>query len=354
MATEARAKGYDPKPFVEITPAPDLASRVGGIIGVDGIAEMIKARSDGKGRQELAFEMVKEICTGRASTTRQSEERLLLAVRVGLAILTEGIVVAPTEGIQSIELHKNPDGSDYIALLYAGPIRGAGGTGAAMSVALADYGRKLLGIGAYKAQQSEVERYIEEIQIYHSRIARLQYYPPEDDMRVILENCSVCVDGIPSEKLELNIHRNIKRLDSTGKEQLITNKVRGGIGLVVCEGIAQKAKSVLKYTKAAGLDWSWLNNIIKVEKSSGPKEESKTGQHRGLPAGACRREARALISGKERRLQVEVRQVAAYRNSRKGLQPGHDDNTRRVHSYRHPAQDRKARQGLRCRACRQR
>ncbi|MGA2800048.1 MAG: DNA polymerase II large subunit [Candidatus Micrarchaeaceae archaeon] len=277
VATRAREKGYDPKRFVEIKPAPDLASRVGGIIGIDGITEMIKARTDGKGRQELAFEMVKEICTGATFSAKPNEERLLLAVRVGLAILTEGIVVAPTEGIQNIELHKNPDGSDYIALLYAGPIRGAGGTGAAMSVALADYGRKLLGLGAYKAQQSEVERYIEEIQMYHSRVARLQYFPSESDMRVILENCNVCVDGIPTEKLELNIHRNIKRLDASGKEQLITNKVRGGIGLVVCEGIAQKAKSVLKYTKMAGLDWSWLNNIIKVDKSSGPKDDSKPG-----------------------------------------------------------------------------
>jgi hypothetical protein len=30
VASEARAKGYDPQRFVEITPAPDLASRVGG------------------------------------------------------------------------------------------------------------------------------------------------------------------------------------------------------------------------------------------------------------------------------------------------------------------------------------
>ncbi len=76
---------------------------------------------------------------------------------------------------------------------------------------------------------------------------------------------------MPTEKIEVSIHRNIKRLDGKGKEQPITNRVRGGIGLVVCEGIAQKAKSVLKYTKAVDLDWSWLNNIIKVEKSPCPK-----------------------------------------------------------------------------------
>jgi DNA polymerase II large subunit len=275
VASKARSKGFDPEKFVEIKPAPDLASRVEGIIGIDGLADVIKDKSKGRSRQELAFEMVKAICTTNLFGDKSTEEKLLLAVRVGLAILTDAVVVAPTEGIQGVEIHKSAAGSDYIAILYAGPIRGAGGTGAAMSVALADYGRKLMGIGAYKAQQSEVERCLEEMQIYHSRIARLQYYPPEADMRTILENLSVCVDGIPTEKLELNIHRNIKRLDKNGKEQMMTNKVRGGIGLVICEGIAQKAKSVLKHTKAVDLDWSWLNNIIRIEKSSAPSENKE-------------------------------------------------------------------------------
>ncbi|MGD0510288.1 MAG: DNA polymerase II large subunit [Candidatus Micrarchaeaceae archaeon] len=286
-ATKARQMGFDPEKFVEIKPAPDLASRVEGIIGIEGLAAMMKLRSTGRSRQELAFEMAKEICMGTTFSSKTTEEKLTIAVRVGLAILTDAVVVAPTEGIQAIELHKNADGSDYIAIMYAGPIRGAGGTGAAMSVALADYSRRLLGIGAYKATTTDVERYLEEIQMYHSRIARLQYYPPEDDIRVILENLQVCVDGMPTEKIEVNIHRNLKRLDKDGKEQLVTNKIRGGIGLVLCEGVAQKAKSVLKYTKAAELDWGWLNNIIKFDKnpSKDDKEKNNTVFLQELVAG---------------------------------------------------------------------
>ncbi len=102
--------------------------------------------------------------------------------------------------------------------------------------------------------------------IYHTRKARLQYLPSEEDMRLIIENCPVCIDGVPTEDMEVGIHRNIRRLDANGKEQALTNKIRGGIGLVICEGIAQKAKSVLKFTKMAGLDWSWLNGVIKVDK----------------------------------------------------------------------------------------
>ncbi|MCL5101837.1 MAG: DNA polymerase II large subunit [Candidatus Marsarchaeota archaeon] len=275
VATAAKEKGLDPETFVEITPAPDLATRVEGIIGIKGLAELIKKNSEGKSRQELAFTMVKEICTNERFADEVSK-RLYTAVKVGLAVLTEGILVAPTEGLQGVELHKNPDGSDYAAIVYAGPIRGAGGTSAALSVALADYGRKELGIGAYKATKPEIERYLEEIQIYNSRVARLQYLPPEQDIRVILENCPVCLDGLASEQLEISIHRNVTRLDADGKPQLISNRIRSGICLVSCEGIAQKAKSVLKYTKGAGLDWSWLNQIIKVEKSSQQGQQKDT------------------------------------------------------------------------------
>ncbi len=274
VAEGARSRGYDPELHVEVKPAPDLATRVEGIIGISGLAEVIKGKS-AKSRQDLAFEMVKEVCTNQRFEMN-TKARLTLAVRVGLSILTEGILVAPTEGMQGVELHKNSDGSDYISIMYAGPIRGAGGTSAALSVALADYGRKILGIGVYKAQQSEIERYLEEIMLYHSRVARLQYLPSEDDIRMILQNCPVCVDGVPTEDMEIGIHRNIKRLDANGKQQMITNKIRGGVGLVLCEGIAQKAKSVLKYTKAVDLNWTWLNNIIKVDKATSTVERGES------------------------------------------------------------------------------
>ncbi len=267
VAEEARAKGFDPETLIEIKPAPDLPSKVEGIMGVHGIADIIRSKQGLKSRYELAFEVVKEICTNEKFASTQ-KEKLTLAVRVGLSILTEGILVAPTEGLQSVDIHKNPDGSDYISVVYAGPIRGAGGTSAALSVVLADYGRKILGISQYKPQKTEVERCLEEIQLYHARVARLQYLPSETEMRVILENSPVCVDGVPTEDLEVSIHRNVKRLDANGKEQIITNKVRGGVALVTCEGIAQKAKNVLKYARLVGLDWSWLNSIIKVDKAT--------------------------------------------------------------------------------------
>jgi DNA polymerase II large subunit len=57
------------------------------------------------------------------------EEALDQAMGTGLAILTEteGVLVAPLEGIAEIRLGKNKDGSDYVDLYFSGP--SAGGTG---------------------------------------------------------------------------------------------------------------------------------------------------------------------------------------------------------------------------------
>jgi DNA polymerase II large subunit len=265
VAQQARSRGYDPESFVEITPAPDLASRVEGIIGFEGLAQIIRAKA-GTSREALAFEVAKEICTNDKFSPLKVQDRLTLAVRSGLAVLTEGIVVAPTEGIQGVELHKTSEGADYASVVYSGPIRSAGGTSVALSVALADVARRLMGIGDYHAQQTEVDRYVEEIPIYHSRI-HLQYLPSDSDLRMLVENCPVCIDGLPTEDMEVSVHRNMTRLDANGKAQPVTNRLRGGVALVI-SSIAQKAKSVLKHTKANGLDWGWLNNLIKISKAT--------------------------------------------------------------------------------------
>ncbi|MEM3180920.1 MAG: DNA polymerase II large subunit [Candidatus Micrarchaeaceae archaeon] len=269
LAKEARSKGYDAENNVEITPAPDIAGRVEGLIGLNNLGRLIRSKIAGRSRSELAFEMVKEICTNEAFENSDTIKRILLAVRVGLAILTEGVLVAPTEGVQGIGHYRNADNSDYISVVYAGPIRGAGGTAAALSVALADYARQFFNIGAYKATQDEIERYIEEVEIYNADILRLQYMPSEEDLRSILESCPVCVDGLASEQLEVNVHTNISRIGIDGKEIRLENRIRSGVPLVL-SNIILKAKAALRETKKVGLDWSWLNKVIKIDKPASP------------------------------------------------------------------------------------
>lgn len=255
VANSARAVGVDPADHVEVIRAPDLAARVEGIIGVKGLAAWIRARSE-LDRISLAFALAEQIIKERGRAGVDA------AVRAGVAVLTEGVLVAPTDGIAGVEIRRAPDGSEYIAVSYAGPIRSAGGTAAALSVVLADFVRVLLGIGRFVPTQSSVERLVEEVALYDARAARLQYRPPDEDIRTIAVNCPVFIDGEPSEEFEVNVHRDVPGI--------ATNRVRGGVPLVVCEGIAQKASTVLAVArKYTSLNWDWLEEIVKVKKVEG-------------------------------------------------------------------------------------
>ncbi|MEM3400089.1 MAG: DNA polymerase II large subunit [Candidatus Micrarchaeia archaeon] len=262
VAREARAKNFDPEPDVEITPAEDVAGRVQAIVGPPGVAEGIR-RIESDEREKIAFEIVGQILEGRYGKIGDRQKLIEQAIRTGLAILTEGVLVAPTEGIAAVEILKNPDGSDYLSVYFAGPIRSAGGTSAAMSVVLADYARRKFGISAYRPTDTEVERYVEEIYRYDTE-KRLQYRPTEDEIRTIVRNCPICIDGEPTEEFEVSVHKGLERVK--------TDRVRGGVALVIAEGIAQKASKLLKITRKFDLDWNWLESIVKVDKPDGKVE----------------------------------------------------------------------------------
>ena len=264
VAEEARSRGMDPAPFVEIKRAADVAARVEGIVGPPGITEVIRAlEKEGHSRQVIAHMVVQKIAAGEM--IKGSKQKLIdQSVRTGVGILTEGVLVAPTEGISKFEIRNNPDGSDYLAIYFAGPIRSAGGTVAALAVVLGDVARRQLGVGDFRPTDALLDRYVEEIEVYGTRSAHLQYRPPEADIRHIVKNCPICIDGDPTEDAEVSVHRDVPGVAS--------NRVRSGIALVICEGIAQKAAKVSRYTKKIGLDWSWMDSIIKVAKKEGKFE----------------------------------------------------------------------------------
>src|SRR6267143_2208431 len=105
VARAARAGGFDAELDVEIPLTDDLASRVERLLEhyeVEGVARRIRELAKIHDREELA------------------------------------ILVAPLEGLATVKIKRNKDGSSYVDLSYAGPIRSAGGTGQALSVLIAD------------------------------------------------------------------------------------------------------------------------------------------------------------------------------------------------------------------------
>ncbi len=266
VAEKARQQKFDPSLDVEITQASDVAARVEGIVGPPGIQEVIRSlEKEGKSRQTIAHIVVKKIVAaqmpGLEKIKGKKQNLIGQAVRTGVGILTEGVLVAPTEGISKFEIRQNPDGSDYLAIFFAGPIRSAGATIQALAVVLGDVARRELGVGDFRPTETLIERYVEEIGVYGSRSAHLQYKPPDDDIRHIVKSCPVCIDGDPTEVHEVAVHRDMKEVP--------TNRVRSGIALVICEGIAQKAAKVNKYTKKIKLDWGWIEKLVKVARKEG-------------------------------------------------------------------------------------
>ncbi|RLG33961.1 DNA polymerase II large subunit, partial [Methanosarcinales archaeon] len=271
LANKARGRGYDPAPVVEIPLAKDLADRVERLVGINGLAERIRELdAELSSREEVALKIGLDVAEGRFGDFESKVEVVEMAIRSASAILTEGVVAAPIEGISQVEEGKNDDGSKYIKVYYAGPIRSAGGTAQALSVLVADYVRRKLGFSRYKPRKEEVERYVAEIPIYR-RIANLQYTPSDNEIRLIVENCPVCIDGEPTEPVEVEGYHSLERVS--------TSRVRGGMALVIAEGVALKAPKIKKYVESLGIDgWDWLDGLIKNKASTDDDGGSKSSK----------------------------------------------------------------------------
>ena len=271
IANEARSKGFDVELETEIPLAKDLAERVEGLVGPKGIAKRIKELEKDMSREEVAFEIAAEIASQESKETgaKLEAEKQAFAdqgLRTALAILTEGVVAAPLEGISGVKIKSNSDGSKYVAVYFAGPIRSAGGTAAALSVLLGDKIRVATGLDIYKPTDDEIERYVEEVELYESEVTNLQYSPTPDEVRLAARSIPVEVSGEPTDQVEVS-HRDLPRVE--------TNNIRGGALLAMVEGVIQKSKKILKYAHTLNLDsWEFLAEYAKGVGSSKEEESS--------------------------------------------------------------------------------
>jgi len=254
VAEAAKEQGHDPKPKIEIPIARDMADRVENILGIDGVAERVRELEGEMSREEAALELVTDFVEGTVGDYDSRAGKVEGAVRTAVALLTEGVVAAPIEGIDRVELLENDDGTEFVNVYYAGPIRSAGGTAQALSVLVADYARSLLDIDEYKPRDVEVERYAEEISLYDKETG-LQYSPKDKESKFIAQHMPVMLDGEATGDEEVSGFRDLERVD--------TNSARGGMCLVAAEGIALKAPKIQRYTRDLDeVDWPWLQDLI--------------------------------------------------------------------------------------------
>jgi DNA polymerase II large subunit len=269
VAEKARQKGLDPEVFVECPQAKDLAGRVEKLVGPEGVANLIRhLKMQGKTDDEIIFQVVSDLLEKKIGNIDSLEERVERAIRLGLAIKTMGVVSAPLEGISKISIREDHLGNTYLSLYFAGPIRAAGGTTAALCVLIADYVRKKSNIPRYQATEAEIGRFVEEVKLYDRRV-HLQYPSSNEEIRFAVNNLPVEINGDSTEDEEVSAFRNLPRIE--------TNKIRGGACLVLNDGILLKAPKLLKIAKTMNVEgWGWLNDLKKISQKEDDKQEKAT------------------------------------------------------------------------------
>src|SRR5579885_832241 len=255
-AASPKATLFDSSGMVEPKIAFDLADRVSKMHDID-VTENLRALLKNSTKELTALKLAEEIAQGKyAGEETTLEERLDLAVRVGLAIVTEGVTIAPLQGISEVKIKKNSDGSEYLSVSFAGPIRSAGGTEAASTMLIADHVRKIAGLEKYKANSfdDETGRFVEELRLYEREVGNFQFHVPDEDVIMTISNLPVELNGIDTDPVEIVSHRNMERIN--------TNRVRGGALRVLNDGLIGRSRKLLKLIELYKLDgWEWLKDL---------------------------------------------------------------------------------------------
>ncbi|MDP6899592.1 MAG: hypothetical protein QGF94_02010 [Candidatus Thalassarchaeaceae archaeon] len=262
IATEARAKGLDLRDVVEIPRAEDLADRAEKLLEVDyldgiKIADDIRIMLAEKDRETSSIEMAVKVARAMHDKTGDIQKSIDTGLRVGLAVLTEAVLVAPLEGIGRIQVLNNLDGSRFVSVDFCGPIRAAGGTAQALAVLIADMIRRELGLARYMPTDAEVERVKEEFGLYRGG---LQYRPPPEEIDMIVRACPVMVNGEETEKIECAGYREVRNIEGS--------RIRGGVMLVIGEGLCLKAPKIQRHTERLKIPgWEFISKVATKGKS---------------------------------------------------------------------------------------
>ena len=273
VAAVARSMGHDPTGAVESKTVFDLADRVNQMLRLDqfeGLVDRLRELLHTVTKERAALAISQEIALGKFGALER-HEALSYGVRAGLAVMTDGVTVAPLEGISAVTIKQNDDNTDYASVSYAGPMRSAGGTEAGFSLVIADVTAKKLGLSNYRARQEEIDRFAEELRIYERDVANFQYKVTDDDIRRAISNIPVEIDGIETDPIEVVVHRGLKRVR--------TDRLRGGALRVLNDGVIGRANKLSK--KLASLNitgWEFLS-MLKGGTQQTTNETEKAGAH---------------------------------------------------------------------------
>ena len=281
LASLARSKGIDFKTDVEIPRAKDLASRTVRLLDIYlrpepdksplDIEDRLRDLLETLDRESASIAIARESAKMMHELTGDLQKSIDTGLRVGLAVLTEAVLVAPLEGIGEVKiLNNHEDGTSFLSIDFCGPIRAAGGTAQALGVLIGDVIRRELGLDRYRPSEGEVERVKEEFGLYRGG---LQYKPPPEEVDMIVRACPVMVNGEGTERIEVAGYREVPNIQGS--------RIRQGVLLVIAEGLCLKAPKIKKHTDRLGVE-GW--DFIDILASKGKKHKNQLGdvKHRAI------------------------------------------------------------------------
>ena len=279
-AAIAKATLFDSSAIIEPKIAFDLADRVAKMHDID-IAEPLRKLLKIHGKELSALMLSKELALGKYALPDASlEDKLDLAVRVGLAIVTEGVTIAPLQGISEVSIKKNKDGTEYLSISIAGPMRSAGGTESAVTMLIADYVRKAVGLAKFQADSfdDETGRFVEELRIYEREASSFQFHILDEDIIHVISNLPVELNGVDTDPYEVVNHKGMTRIK--------TDRVRGGALRVLNDGLIGRSKKLLKRIEMYNLDgWEWLNELKGAVQAGDNQEDAAAKRMREVITG---------------------------------------------------------------------
>ena len=288
IASVAKKKGFDFSESVEIPRASDLASRTEKLLEdpylfIDPTKRSqapLKIESKLRGllhkhdRETAAIMIAISVTKEMHAATGDRRRAIDSGLRVGLAVLTEAVLVAPLDGIGDVRIMSNADGSEFLSIDFCGPIRAAGGTAQALGVLIGDILRREIGVGRYIPTIPEVERVKEEFGLYR---ANLQYKPPPEETETIVRECPVMINGEETERMECAGYKEVNNI--VNENGTFRTRVRGGVMLVIGEGLCLKAPKIQAHTERLDVPgWGFISEFVDKQKGSdskGPEEKRR-------------------------------------------------------------------------------
>jgi len=281
IASVAKKKGLDFSESVEIPRASDLASRTEKLLEdpylfIDplkrsqpplNIESKLRDLLQKHDRETAAIMIAISVTKDMHAATGDRRRAIDSGLRVGLAVLTEAVLVAPLDGIGDVRIMSNADGSEFLSIDFCGPIRAAGGTAQALGVLIGDILRREIGVGRYIPTIPEVERVKEEFGLYR---ANLQYKPPPEETENIVKECPVMINGEETERMECAGYKEVKNI--VNENGTFRTRVRGGVMLVIGEGLCLKAPKIQAHTERLGVPgWGFISEFVDKQKGGGSK-----------------------------------------------------------------------------------